>query len=138
MDFEKFERLEGIELGRFVADAAKRERLDQGIMNYYRSRRAILDGPHLEMIISLLGRLGTTEAMDEVTKHLDHPVKYVKNEALQVVSQASSLDEKAIANVVNALKLARFPEDRELLEHALSKAGTEAAKTLSERFRRGQ
>lgn len=131
MDFAKFEQLHGIELGKFVADVTKREILDRSILDYYQSNRSRLDGPHLEMIISLLGRLGTPEAMKEVTEHLDYPVKYVKNEAIQIAIHASSLDEKAVTNILTALKTARFPEDRELLELALSKAGTDAAKRLA-------
>ena len=120
MNFEKFESLQKLELGKFVAAVVKNEELDESILNYYRSFSSKLDGPHIEMLAVLLGELGTPAALSEVTQLLEHPKKYVRYQAAEVLSRAPALSTEIIAKLEQILKNPNYSEElkhlRKLLE----------------------
>ena len=135
MNYAKFEELNGIQLGVFTADVAKRNDVGDDILTYYYQRKSNLDNPHLEMIILLLGKLGTPTALNEAASFLDHPVKHVRYQAAQVITNATSLDENAMAKVIGILSNPPYPDDIIKIEDALDYAGTEKARALVARFR---
>ena len=135
MNYIRFEELNGIPLGIFVSDVIKRADVDDSILVYYFQRKADLDSPHLEMIILLLERLGTPAALNEVAGLLNHPVKSVRYQAAQVITNAASLDENVMAKVISVLSNPPYPDDTIRVEDALCHGGTEAARTLATRFR---
>jgi hypothetical protein len=135
MNYTRFEGLNGIPLGMFVSEAIKRGDVDDGVLAFYYQRRADLDSPHLEMIILLLEKLGTTAALNEVAGLLDHPAKSVRYQAVQVITNATSLDENAMTKVISVLSNPPYPEDKVRVEDALYHGGTEKARDLAERFR---
>ena len=135
MNFTRFEELNGIQLGMFTSDVVKRGDVDDGILAYYKQRKANLDSPHLEMLILLFGKLGTPAALNEVASLLEHPVKCVRYQAAQVITNAASLDENAMAKVISILSNPPYPDDVIQIEDALDHGGTETARTLVARFR---
>jgi hypothetical protein len=135
MNFTRFEELNGIQLGMFISDVVKRADIDDGILVYYNQRKVNLDSPHLEMMILLFGKLGTPAALNEVASFLDHPVKCVRYQAAQVITNAASLDENAMAKVISVLSNPSYPDDIIQIEEALDHGGTETARTLVMRFR---
>jgi hypothetical protein len=135
MNYSRFEELNGIQLGMFVSDAIKRADVDDGILEYYYQRKEDIDSPHLEMVILLLGKLGTPAALNEVASFLNHPVKCVRYQAEQVIANAASLDENAMAKVISILSNPPYPKDIIQIEDALDHGGTEKARMLAVRFR---
>jgi hypothetical protein len=133
MDTDKFEKLNGIELGMFAADLVKRGQIDKSIFDYYKSRASTLDGPHLEIILNLLGKMGTPDALNEVAKYLDHPTNYIRCEAIQTILMAPAIDERVMERVVQVLSNPHF--HHEALEHALDHGATEEAKRVAKNFR---
>jgi HEAT repeat protein len=136
MDFRKFEQLSGIELGMFVSHIVKQGEVDDSIMTYHRSHAAALDGQHIEMMIFLLGKLGTPVALNEVASFLDHPTKYIRYQAAQVIANAPSLDENAMAKVVKVLANPPYPQDITQIKNALDHGGTELAQAIANSFRK--
>jgi hypothetical protein len=134
MDYSRFEELSGIELGMFVSDSIKRADVDEGTLVYYQQRKANFDGPHLEMMVLLLEKLGTPVALNEIAGLLAHPVKCVRYQASQVIANAVSLDENAMAKVIGTLSKPLYPDDIIQIENALYHGGTEAARTLARQF----
>jgi hypothetical protein len=133
MDTDKFEKLSGMELGLFCADLVKRDQVDSSIFDYYKSRASALDGPHVEVLLGLLRKIGTEEALNEIAKYLDHPTNYLRLEAIQTISMAPAIDEQIMERVVQILSNPRFYHVA--LENALDHGATEEAKRIAENFR---
>ncbi len=134
MNYTRFEELTGIPLGMFVSDVIKRAHIDDAILAYCRQHRTSLDSQHLEMIVLLLEKVGTPAALNEVASFLDHPAKSVRYQAAQVITNAATLDENAMAKVVNMLSNPPYPEDFIQIKDALYRGCTETAKTIAARF----
>ena len=135
MNYDRFEELNGIHLGMFVSDVIRGGGVDDSILAYYFKRKADFDIPHLEMIILLLGKLGTPAALNEVATFLEHSVKCIRYQAAQVITNAVSLDEYVMEKVISRLSNRSYPDDIIQIEDALCHGGTETARKLAERFR---
>jgi len=133
MDFKKFEQLNRGELELFVGDLARHGQVDCSILSYYKTRGANLDEHHLQMIVFLLGRLGTNDALREAAKYLDHPTKFVRYEAMGVIANASAIDEHIMGKVVNVLANPSLKD--KVLEEALNHGCTEQARLIAKHFR---
>jgi HEAT repeat protein len=127
-----------MELGMFVSEIVKQGEVDDSLLTYYRSQGANLDDSHLEMVLLLLGKLGTRAAVNEVARFLDHPTKYVRYQAAQVITSVESLDENAMGMVIKVLANPSYPEDITHLEEVLDRGATESARLLAKRFREGK
>jgi hypothetical protein len=132
MDTDRFEKLNGIELGTFAAGMVKRGQFDQRIFDYYTSHAGSLDGPHLEVLVHLLGKMGTPDTLNEVAKYLDHPTNYIRFEAIQTISMAPAIDERVMKRVVQILSNPHFHDA--VLEKALEHGSTEEAKLVARNF----
>jgi len=134
MDFNAFERLNGVRLGLFVGNVIKGHEIDESILNYYRLHARDMDPPHLEMILLLLGKLGTREALREVAAMLDHSTNYVKYQAIQVIGSAPAIDEHTMKKIIEILSDPRHAEYAEELRPALHRGDGESARLLAEDF----
>ena len=75
---EKFERLHGMELGRYAIDLAEGGHLPPNCVEYVRSNAARWNGQHLEMVTYFLWKTNTTEAWHLISIFASHPLKHIR------------------------------------------------------------
>ena len=91
-DYDKFERLKGIELGEYCVSKNQEFNLNDKFVEYFAKNSQSLDDQHLEYGIYLLGKIRSKSAYHLIADYLDYPVTFVRFPAIKILTNFEDYD----------------------------------------------
>jgi cysteine synthase len=102
-DSKNFELLKGIAAASYAIEMIKNGIEEKDILPYLQEKAEFMDVTHLELVVGMVGSVGTTPAFQEVAKYLDHPNFNIKFVAVKTLKNMASVDEMTMELIVASL-----------------------------------
>jgi len=133
-DFEKFERLKGLEAGLYCAKWSQAHTVGEDFLSYFKRKASSFDDEHLEQALALLAKTSYPNAYHEIANYMQHPYASVRLLARNVISHLPSIDEIIMAHVVSTLASPVDTLGIQELRTALEHPANAAAKNIAEQY----
>jgi len=102
-DPQRFESLNGIDAAYYAVDIIKQGVHEEDILPYFQAEAGTMDWPRLELVLGMVGSIGTSRAMQIVSNYLDNPNFQIRFVAIKSLKKATFVDEIIMKRVVAAL-----------------------------------
>jgi hypothetical protein len=119
---ERFEKLTKMELGLYGAQIAKDGNLPEDFVIYFKANANRWDGQHLEVALSLLCKVDSTEAKHLIADYLNYPLKFICLTVLGMLQNLDPIDDYIVARIDEKLQSDEFEFGRKTLEQIRERA----------------
>jgi hypothetical protein len=91
-DYEKFEKLTGLELGKYCISPDRDSELNDEFVEYFEKKQHYLDDQHLEYCIVFFGKIKSQKAYHLISDFLNYPITYVRFPAIKILTNYEDYD----------------------------------------------